>query len=166
MNVLDCCSYMIPSCSGPYVTLWIMSWTVFYFVLDHIWSCEHVPDCSWNVLWMSWADSPMIQSWSGLFRNSHNHFPDHPVNVLDCFSYDTILFWTIYDPVNNAPDHSWNVLWMSWAGSTMIWSWPGVLWIPLIISQTILSISWTILEMCCKCPGQDMILVQAICEFL
>ena len=98
VNVLDCCSYMIPSCSGPYITLWIMSW----------------------------AGSLMIWSWSGLFMNSYNYFPDHPVNVLDCFSYDTILSWTIYVSVNNVPDHSWNVLWMSWAGSAMIQSWSGL----------------------------------------
>ena len=143
----------------------------------------------------------MIWSWSGLFKNTHNHFPGHPVNVLDCFSCDTILFWTIYDPVNNVLDHSWNVLWKSWAGSTMIWSWSGVFmnshkpwcqcpgpflkcavnvlgrfshdiwsWSRLFMDSynhfpdhpvnvldcfsydTILS--WTIVEMCCECPGQ------------
>ena len=190
VNVLDCCSYMIPSCSGPYITLWIMSWAgslmiwswsglfmnshnyfpdhpvnvldcfsydtiLFWTIYDPV---NNVPDHSWNALWMSWTGSAMIRSWSGLFRLSRDHFPDHPVNVLDCFSYDTILFWTIYDPVNNVLDHSWNVLWMSWVGSTTMWSWSRV----FINSHNHFpdhpAMSWTVFHMTLFCPGPYMTL--------
>ena len=107
---------------------------------------------------MSWAGSAMIRSWSGLSKHFHDHFPDHPVNVLDCFSYDTILFRTKYDLVNNVLDHSWNVLWMSWVGYAMKWSQSRV----YINSHNHFpdhpAMSWTVFHMTLFCHGPYMTL--------
>ena len=177
--------YMTPFCPGPYMILWTMSQTIL----------EMCCECPGQVL--PWYN--LCLGYLGILTIISQTILSI---ILDCFSYDTILFWTIYDPVNNVLDHSWNVLWMSRVGYTMMWSWsrvfinshnhfpdhpamswtvfhmnlfvldhiwpceqcpgqvlpwydlgPGYLWIPIIISQTIWSMSWTVFHMTLFCPG-------------
>jgi len=118
---------------------------------------------------MSWAVSTMI--WSCSRQLSNTTHPDCPVNVLDCCSYITlgIMFQAIPEIGSECPGQV-----LPWCGLG-----PGYLWIPIIISQTILSMSWTafhitlpcsgpymtlwttsqtIFELCCECPGRFLIM--------
>ena len=98
-------------------TIWWMSWTILYnyhLAPDHLWflpgptgECpglflynSHLVPGHWRFLWiisqtisvMSWTIIHIAPSCSGISVVPVNHFPDHPVNVLDYFLIITILF--------------------------------------------------------------------------